>query len=92
MVLEHDQPSEWVMEFAERLRGVFHEPIRAGRRLVPVTASIGIALTNGLASTPDVLLRNADAAMYRAKQSGRDAYVVFDESMIDDSNLSFVFD
>jgi len=92
MVLEHDQPNEWVIEFAERLRGVFREPIRAGRRLVPVTASIGVAMTEGPASAPDVLLRNADAAMYRAKQSGRDTYVVFDESMIDDSNLSFVFD
>jgi diguanylate cyclase (GGDEF)-like protein/PAS domain S-box-containing protein len=92
MVLEHDQPIEWIMEFAERLRSVFREPIRAGRRLVPVTASIGIAVSTGTTSTPETLLRNADAAMYRAKQSGRDAYVLFDDSMIDDSKLSFVFD
>jgi diguanylate cyclase (GGDEF)-like protein/PAS domain S-box-containing protein len=92
MVLEHDQPDDWVTEFAERLRSIFREPIRAGRRLVPVTASIGIATTSGLPSSPEVLLRNADAAMYRAKQSGRDAYVVFDDSMISDSNLAFVFD
>ena len=43
-----------------------------------VTASIGIALSGGDADTPETLLRNADAAMYRAKEQGRDRAELFD--------------
>ena len=43
-----------------------------------VTASIGIALSGGDGDTPETLLRNADAAMYRAKEHGRDRAELFD--------------
>ena len=41
------------------------------------TASIGVAVARG-ASRRDELLRDADAAMYRAKQRGRDRFELFD--------------
>jgi EAL domain-containing protein (putative c-di-GMP-specific phosphodiesterase class I) len=44
------------------------------------TASVGIALGDG-GSPPEVLIRNADAAMYRAKERGRARYELFDEEM-----------
>jgi diguanylate cyclase (GGDEF)-like protein/PAS domain S-box-containing protein len=83
VVVEHDQDMEWVEEFADRLRAVFREPVQAGRRSVEVHASVGIASINGGNPTAEGLLRDADAAMYRAKQSGGDTYVVFDDSMVD---------
>ena len=43
-----------------------------------VTASVGITLSGGESDTPETLLRNADAAMYRAKEQGRDRSEVFD--------------
>ncbi len=46
-----------------------------------VTASIGVALTRGGESHPEALLRDADAAMYRAKDMGRNRIELFDESM-----------
>ena len=45
-----------------------------------VTASIGIALSGSDGDTPETLLRNADAAMYRAKERGRDRAELFDAS------------
>lgn len=47
-------------------------PFRIDGHDLHVTASIGIALYPGDGATPDTLLRNADAAMYHAKEAGRD--------------------
>ena len=52
----------------------------AGREVVP-SASLGIALWHPRYRTGAELLRDADAAMYRAKSSGRDRWAVFDEAM-----------
>jgi EAL domain-containing protein (putative c-di-GMP-specific phosphodiesterase class I) len=46
-----------------------------------VTASIGIAMTRGPSVTSEDLLRNADTALYRAKQAGRARHVMFDDGM-----------
>jgi EAL domain-containing protein (putative c-di-GMP-specific phosphodiesterase class I) len=51
----------------------------AGEQLV-VTASIGIAISDD-ASTPESLIRDADAAMYQAKARGRARYELFDDAM-----------
>ncbi|MBW3551012.1 MAG: EAL domain-containing protein [Proteobacteria bacterium] len=52
----------------------------AGREVFP-SASLGIALWHPRYRNGVELLRDADAAMYRAKASGRDRCVVFDEAM-----------
>jgi diguanylate cyclase (GGDEF)-like protein/PAS domain S-box-containing protein len=67
---------------AERLLEVLRPPYEMtaviGRDL-PVTASIGVAM--GELGTADELLRDADVALYRAKEAGRNRYVVFESSM-----------
>jgi diguanylate cyclase (GGDEF)-like protein/PAS domain S-box-containing protein len=62
---------------AERILAALREPLRLQRRLLTVEASIGIAIGQPSRHQADELLRNADAAMYSAKQSGKGAYVVF---------------
>jgi EAL domain-containing protein (putative c-di-GMP-specific phosphodiesterase class I) len=56
---------------------VIGKPIRVDERTVSTRASIGIAL-NDRTTDPDVLLRNADVAMYEAKAIGKGQTVVFD--------------
>jgi diguanylate cyclase (GGDEF)-like protein/PAS domain S-box-containing protein len=53
---------------SRRIEAELKRPLLVGQELI-VTASIGIAIADGEAS-PDALLRDADAAMYRAKRTG----------------------
>jgi diguanylate cyclase (GGDEF)-like protein/PAS domain S-box-containing protein len=67
-----------VSVLAARLLRVVSEPAIVDGKPVVTTASIGIAMATGAAASPDTLLREADSAMYQAKQAGRDRYEVFD--------------
>jgi diguanylate cyclase (GGDEF)-like protein len=62
---------------ADKLLAAFHEPFQVdGHNLYP-TGSLGISLYPEDAADADQLLRNADAAMYQAKQLGRNTYQFF---------------
>ena len=68
-------------ELAQRLLDALGDPMWiAGREVFP-SASVGIALWHPRYRTGEELLRDADAAMYRAKAAGRDCCAVFDEVM-----------
>jgi diguanylate cyclase (GGDEF)-like protein len=68
-------------ELAERLLAVFREPIALAQGDVFVTASIGVSSIDSMAAKPEDILRHADTAMYRAKDSGRNCMAFYDESM-----------
>jgi diguanylate cyclase len=70
-----------VVAVAKRIAARLKEPFQVGRSEVVVSGSIGISLSAGAQSTPDQLVRDADAAMYRAKERGRGRYELFDEEM-----------
>ncbi len=63
---------------AEKLAAEIARPVALIEGEVFVTASVGIALSGGPSDSPETLLRNADAAMYRAKDLGRDRAELFD--------------
>ena len=57
---------------ADRVAGCFIEPFRLEGTLVTVGTSVGVAVqVTGAVQSADLLLRQADAAMYRHKQRGR---------------------
>jgi len=70
-------------EVAQRARDVLATPIRVHEHDLLVHASIGIAATAGIdaADTADALLRNADLAMYAAKDRGKAGHVVYTPGM-----------
>jgi diguanylate cyclase (GGDEF)-like protein/PAS domain S-box-containing protein len=61
------------LQLAERLRAAVSVPVslQEGYTVVP-TMSIGLTTTSDPHADPTALLRDADAAMYRAKEQGRD--------------------
>lgn len=66
---------------AERIQQAGSAPFVLDGRDYYVTLSAGIALTHSAEASPADLLRDADAAMYQAKDAGRSCSVVFAESM-----------
>jgi diguanylate cyclase (GGDEF)-like protein/PAS domain S-box-containing protein len=77
---------------ASRIRDAIEQPIVIDGRQCLITASIGIATVDGSAvdrADATSLLRNADAAMYRAKRQGRAHWHRFDDGLLEDSTRRF---
>ncbi len=66
---------------AERVQKEIASPFMLSGHEVFTTASIGITFGGGRYDLPEKALRDADTAMYRAKESGGACYKVFDEVM-----------
>ncbi|WP_158603943.1 sensor domain-containing protein [Cryobacterium tepidiphilum] len=75
-----DMTERKAQRLAERLATTAHTPFELGDREVFVTMSIGMAISTP-GDTASMLLHHSDAAMYRAKSSGRNEAVFFDEEM-----------
>jgi diguanylate cyclase (GGDEF)-like protein/PAS domain S-box-containing protein len=66
---------------AERISRALARPIVLGGQELVVSASIGLAAGTGGSASPEALVRDADAAMYRAKEQGPGRCEVFDHAM-----------
>ena len=75
VLLPHTE-HEGALQAAERLReGVCERPITWGNATVPVTISMGLVCANDPRESLQSLLRRADAALYQAKDGGRNMVV-----------------
>ncbi|HEY6531397.1 MAG TPA: EAL domain-containing protein [Acidimicrobiales bacterium] len=77
-----DNPEE-AIRIADRLTAAFRSPITVGDAELYTTASIGAAVSSGGDQDAIDLLREADIAMYRAKDEGRDRWALFNEDLRD---------
>jgi len=66
---------------AKRILHEMEKPFDIFGHFVQVSASIGVAMAGPDHTTPDLLIRDADFAMYRAKQAGGARYEVFDRHL-----------
>jgi diguanylate cyclase (GGDEF)-like protein len=81
-VLLHDAVDDFaVTTAANRILESLRSPFSIGGHEVFIGASIGIALPSGEDETVDELLRNADVAMYMAKDGGKGRFAVFAPEM-----------
>ncbi|HSC47256.1 MAG TPA: diguanylate cyclase, partial [Gammaproteobacteria bacterium] len=81
VVLENCQDAEFITMICERILAAVVEPISLGQTEVNLTCSIGISLFPNDGADGDVLLQNADSAMYKAKDRGRNNYQFFTQDM-----------
>lgn len=85
ILLESIEGLETATRVAERIVESLREPIQLGSREVFATGSIGIVIGDESHTRSDILLRDADTAMYQAKADGKARYVVFDRSMTENA-------
>ncbi|MBK9155348.1 MAG: PAS domain S-box protein [Chloracidobacterium sp.] len=70
-----------VVQVAERIQRNLAKPFQIGNYEVFTSASIGIIVADEIMREPEDFLRDADAAMYRAKEAGKARYEIFDREM-----------
>jgi diguanylate cyclase (GGDEF)-like protein len=69
------------VRIAQRIQEELSEPFVLDKNSAFATASIGIALSSSGYDRPEDILRDADIAMYRAKENGKARYEMFDHGM-----------
>jgi len=76
-VLSDEHPAE----VANRILLAFQQPVALNGQLFYVSGSIGVAMSSDPHSIPDDLIRQADIAMYNAKEQGGSAFAGYDQQM-----------
>jgi diguanylate cyclase (GGDEF)-like protein/PAS domain S-box-containing protein len=81
LILLSERESERIVAFAETLRKALRAPITFNDREIFLTASMGIALSDGQPHRTEEVLKDAELAMYHAKRIGGDRLELFKPSM-----------
>ena len=81
MLLEDLAAPEDALRVAERIHGALAEPFSLGAHDLVARGSIGVATSDGGYTRPEEVLRDADIALYQAKQAGKSCTCVFDPQM-----------
>lgn len=85
ILLEEITSMREAIRIVQRLRQEVQEPCNIMGHDVHVTASIGIVLSPAIYDRPEDLLRNANIAMHRAKDMGRNRIKVFNSRMLEEA-------
>ena len=83
MAVEPDGAAALALAVAEKIRVALESPVHIEGQVYTTTASIGITVFPKNSESVDDLMREADIAMYRAKEDGRNAISYFERDMQD---------
>lgn len=81
ILLNRTGDKDEVIQVAERVQRNLSKPFQIDSYEVFTTASIGIIISDEIMRRPEDFLRDADSAMYRAKEAGKARYEIFDREM-----------
>ena len=81
VVVDDAGSADDIAGIAEKLLNAMVKPLRINDMDLHITASMGISVFPGDGPDSEILLRNADNAMYRAKESGRNSYRFYSDDM-----------
>lgn len=81
IIISHLDHAHQASKLAQRVIDAVGQPLDLGGVLVTVGISIGVALAPMNGDAPEVLLKNADLALYRAKAGARNSYCFYEAGM-----------
>jgi len=81
LIIDDVKEIKLVIDIVQKLLQCARDGISIEAKELLVTLSIGISIYPNDGNTVDVLMRNADAAMYKAKQEGRNTYQYYTQEM-----------
>ncbi|HEY2345972.1 MAG TPA: EAL domain-containing protein [Xanthomonadaceae bacterium] len=81
ILLEDVPMPETAIKVAQRVLAVLGAPLLVAGKQIEPSASVGIAIGDSRYTVAGDVLRDADAAMYRAKKQGRKRFEIFDQSL-----------
>ncbi len=81
ILVDQIKPGANLALLADQVISVFHTPFLLSDHTLETSSSIGIAVAPGDGSCPDELIKNADLALYRAKNEGRNCSCFFEQTM-----------
>ncbi|MES2116290.1 MAG: EAL domain-containing protein, partial [Pseudomonadota bacterium] len=81
IILQDDTKCGGTLLLAQRILSGLRTELVIDGHAISLTSSIGIAVSPSDGDSLDELVRNADTALYRAKETGRDNYAFFTERM-----------
>jgi len=81
-IILHPYVKESELEYyAKRFLDLFNKTLNIGNKQMFITASIGVALYPKDGTDTNTILKNADSAMYKAKELGKNRFILFDPQM-----------
>ena len=83
ILLGNIKADHFVVMIAERLKEILARPFNINGKEIYTTVSIGIAASTNSYEQPEDILRDADMAMYQAKESGKNCVEIYDKAMHD---------
>jgi len=83
ILVEELEDMQGIIKIAKNTLNLFKQPFHIYDQDIFIEASIGISIYPNDGKNTDTLLRNADAAMYRAKEKGRNNYQFYTKALTD---------
>lgn len=80
IISEQVKDSVAIVNLAERINSALRRPIQIGEHRITSTVSVGVIVSDGH-NTAEELLQKSDAAMYSAKDSGRDGWKFYSDEL-----------
>lgn len=81
LFMEHLMSKECAIDFASQVIDTFRNPLDLNGEIVYVSMSIGISMYPENGISPNALIKNADIAMYKSKDTGKNKFTLFDAKM-----------
>lgn len=81
ILLDDIKESQYALAAANRLKELLSKPFNINGKVIYTTVSVGVALSTNAYEKPEDILRDADIAMYKAKERGKERVEIYDNAM-----------